>query len=499
MEDNIKADGDVAPPEHAQTATGGGDATPPINFWQRMRRRMLSWQLRNFSTGTILMLLCTVTGILTGLAATFMRQIVARLNHYCLLGLNLDGINWRYLWLPLVGVAVTAFYQRKVMHASVSRCTAVIKHHLVNGQYRLTPFDVFNPLIGCAMTVGLGASAGTEGPVALSGAAIGSSLGQYCRLPQEWIRMLIAVGAGAGIAGIFKAPIGGLMFSLEVLQVELSTLSVIGLAVACVISSTTVVILSGETYDMSLFRSLDSHMEVMGWVALLGIFCGLYSIYYCYSKKHAYNFFANMNHRWLATIATGLLLSISVFMFPTLYSEGFNVIGELLNSNTHRFLAGGLFYHFASHKVWIFIAIIAILLLKGILVAASYSGGGVAGDFVPTLFAGCMAGYLFSFGLNTLFHLDLPMWFFALMGMGAVMAGTIHAPVMALFVVCEITNTYAFIVPYVVVIALSYATVKTFAPKLTYSATGHDDILALSMLKARSKNEASKQQDQSAQ
>lgn len=144
-------------------------------------------------------------------------------------------------------------------------------------------------------------------------------------------------------------------------------------------------------------------------------------------------------------------------------------------------------------------AIVAILLLKGILVAASYSGGGVAGDFVPTLFAGCMAGYLFSFGLNTLFDIDLPMWFFALMGMGAVMAGTIHAPVMALFVVCEITNTYAFIVPYVVVISLSYATVKTLAPKLTYSATGHDDILALSMLKERSKNKASKPQDQSAQ
>lgn len=484
---------------HKNSATGDGEVAPPMNFWQRMRRRVLLWELRNFSTGTILMLLCTVTGILTGLAATFMRQMIARLNYYCLIGINPDGANWRYLWLPLAGVIATAFYQRRVIHGNISRCTAVVKHHLSEGQYRISPFDVFNPLIGCALTVGLGASAGTEGPVALSGAAIGSSLGQWCRLPKEWIKMLIAVGAGAGIAGIFKAPVGGLMFSLEVLQVQLSTLSVIGLAVACVISCTTVVVLSGETFDMSLFRSLDSHMEIIGWVALLGIFCGLYSVYYTYTKQHTYKYFSIIRHRWIATIATGIILSVSAFIFPSLYSEGFNVIGTLLNSDTHHFLAGSIFARFENHEGWILAAIVAILLLKGILVAASYSGGGVAGDFVPTLFAGCMAGYLFSFGLNTLFHIDLPMWFFALMGMGAVMAGTIHAPVMALFVVCEITNTYAFIVPYVVVISLSYATVKTLAPKLTYSATGHDDILALSMLKERSKNKASKPPDQSAQ
>lgn len=259
---------------------------------------------------------------------------------------------------------------------------------------------------------------------------------------------------------------------------ELVSLPVIALIIACLFASSTAYLLSNFTFDIGFVRDMPMEPRTLGWVALLGIFCGLYSIYYNYTKNKGASLFEKIKNPWIGAIATGATLSIFVFMFPVLFGEGFGVITDLINGRYISFTDEGIFSGHDGRFILIF-ALLAVLLLKGFLVAASYSNGGVAGDFVPTFFAGAVAGVLFGIGINQFFQADVPMWYCALIGMGCVMAGTIHAPLMAVFLITETTNTYAYIFPYILAIALSYATVKAITPKSWYSETGSDDIMAL--------------------
>lgn len=438
----------------------------------------LRWQNNHIPESVVLILISLVLGILIGVMADVLKRLVDLLNNLVMAGADRDHFNIRFLIWPLVGILLTGIFQRYVVRGNVAQGTRIIHKTLASRRYSLAPSMIFNPVLGCSLTMGLGASGGTEGPMALSGSAIAGNVGRWFGLRPSWMRLLIGIGAGAGISAIFKAPIGGVLFTLEVLQMELTSLSVIALLISCLFSSATAYFLSDFTFDIFFIKEMAVDPHTIGWVALLGIFCGLYSIYYSYTKSVATRFFVAIRNPWLGMIATGATLSICVFMFPTLFGEGFNVITPLVNGVDVSFTDAGLF---AAEKgtEWIYISLGAILLLKGILVAASYSNGGVAGDFIPTFFAGALAGYLFGIVVNGLFGAELHVWYFALIGMGCVMAGTIHAPLMAIFVLCESTNTYGYIFPYLIAVALCYATVKIITPKAWYGNTRHDDIMAL--------------------
>lgn len=440
--------------------------------------RYLRWQDRHISPGLILVLVSLVLGLFTGIAAAALKRLIHFIDSLVLPGLNLGTPNPRLLIWPLAGILLTAIYQRYVVRGNVARGTWIIKQDLEQKRYKLRPLTIFSPLVGCSLTIGFGASAGSEGPTALSGAAIGSNVGRWFGLSPQWLRLLVGIGGGAGIAAIFKSPMGGVLFTLEVLQMPMTTLPVIALVLACLISSATAYVLSNFTFDIQFTQTAAMDPATLGWILLLGLFCGLYSIYYNFTKRHATHWFTHIKRPWVAALVTGSLLSLGVFLFPTLYGEGFRVITGLVNGTPMSFTAAGIM---AGHSglYWMIAALCAILALKGILVAASYSGGGVAGDFVPTFFAGAVAGFLFATCCNHWLGTTLPEWYFALAAMGCVMAGTVHAPLMALFILCETTNTYAYLFPYLLAIAVSYGTVKLLTPRSWYGETGHDDIMAL--------------------
>lgn len=438
----------------------------------------LRWQNRHIPDSLLLVLIAVVLGVLTGISAAALKRLVRMINDSILAGVHLDRPNIRYLIWPLAGILLTSIYQRYVVRGNIGSGTRVIRQAIDSRQFRLSPFTIFNPVIGCSLTIGCGASGGSEGPTALSGAAIGSCVGRWFGLSEAWLRLLVAIGGGAGIAAIFKSPVGGVLFTLEVLQMEMTSLPVIALFIACILSSTTAYMLSDFTFDIHFIQYMPVETRTLGWVALLGLFCGLYSIYYNVTKNKTARWFSSIRNPWAGALVTGGLLSACVFLFPLLYGEGFGLITSLVNGEDVSFTASGLF---AAHHtpMWMFISIVAILLLKGVLVSASYSRGGVAGDFVPTFFAGALAGYLFAMVCNRLFSADIPPWYFSLIGMGAVMAGTIHAPLMAIFVLCETTNTYGYILPYLIAVSISYATVKIITPRSWYAELGHDDVMAL--------------------
>ncbi|MDE7402816.1 MAG: chloride channel protein [Muribaculaceae bacterium] len=451
-------------------------------IWQaRLRGARLGylrWQNKHISPGVLLIIIAMVMGMLTGAAAAMLKRLISIFDSLFLTNLHTDTPNFKLLIWPLAGILITSIFQRYVVQGNVARGTRIIKQNLEQKRFSLNPLNIFNPLLGCSVTIGFGSSGGSEGPTALSGAVIGSNVGRWFGVSDKWLGLLVAIGGGAGIAAIFKSPMGGVLFALEVLQIQMTTIAVIALVFACLISSATAYLLSNFTFDIRFSQMMEFDTHNIGWICLLGVFCGLYCIYYNYTKKKSTKYFSSIRNPWFAALITGGIMSVSVFAFPTLYGEGFRVITGLINGNAVSFAEGGIL---AGHTegFWVLGSLAIVLLLKSVLVAASYSGGGVAGDFVPTFFAGALAGYLFAVIVNSLFDTQLPAWFFALAGMGCVMGGTVHAPLMALFILCETTNTYAYLFPYLLAIGLCYATVKIITPKSWYGETKHDDLMAL--------------------
>lgn len=445
---------------------------------KRWRTRFLLWQNKHVPQSVVLVVISLIIGVLTGATAAWLKSLIHWFSDLLLHDISLHSPNYRLLLWPIVGILITCIFQRYVVRGKIARGTHIIREDLDKGKFRLSPFMIFNPAIGCSTTIGFGSSGGSEGPTALCGSAIGSTVGRWFGLSDSWLRLLVGIGGGAGIAAIFKAPMGGVLFTIEVLQLEMTTFPVIGLILACLVASSTAYMLSDFSFDIFFDNFTPFDPSMLGWILLLGVFCGLYSVYYNYVKNKTTQFFLAIRNPWIGILVTGGIMSVCVFMFPAFYGEGFGVITHLVNGEDVSYTEGGLFSGHTG-EMWMYVGLVCVLLLKGVLVSAAYGNGGVAGDFVPTFFAGALAGNLFCLICNHCFGLDMPVWFFSLVGMGAVMAGTIHAPLMSIFILCETTNTYAYLLPYMGAVFVSYAVVKLINPKSWYAETGHDDFIAL--------------------
>lgn len=461
-----------------------------------MCKKFLLWIERNVPPGLRFVAITVVIGIGAGAAAASLKRLLRLLNDIIMIGIEAGHPNYRFLIWPLVGILLTSIFQRWVVRKRIGHDTKILQHSLKDGDFRFSIFSIFNPLVGCGITMGLGASGGSEGPTALSAGALGSWLGQRFKLSDQWIRILLGIGAGAGIAAIFKSPMGGALYTLEVLQMELATVPVLGLICSCLVASSTAYLLSGFTFDISFGEYLPMDPNTLGWVCVLGVLAGIYSIYYTYTNTRISRFLSGLKNRWGAALLSGGMLSVAVFCFPSLFGEGFQLITRVVNGEQVNLIDYGVFGGMVGRH-WVFAGLIAVLLLKGIMAGASNSGGGVSGAFVPTLFAGCVAGYLFAFAANSFFNAGLHEWYFALMGMGAVMAGTLHAPLMATFIICETTNTYAYLMPYLLAVGICYGVVKLLTPRLLGAGTYRDDLRGLESRLFR--NAANKPQDRKQQ
>ena len=403
-----------------------------------------------------LVMIATLIGLLAGMAAVALKALVGLLEHYFFKHLNAESANFRLLIYPLAGILLTSIYQRYITRQDCSGGTAIMKRKLMAGDYHYHTNTIFNSIIGCAMTIGFGASAGTEGPVAYSGAAIGGKLSQWLKISPEWTRLLIGIGAGAGIAGIFKAPLGGALFTLEVIQMPMTTISVIALVLACLMATGAAEAFSAFSIDLPISKLPTFEPSTLGWVVLLALICGFYSVYYSYTQRITKKFFMSIENPWAKNIISGVGLSLPLFLLPALFGEGTSMIATILNERPLNLLAYGPFAYMDGTWVAMMIAAEGILIVKGAMVAAANNGGGVAGTFMPTLFAGCLLGYVFATCVNHWAGADLQVWYFALVGMGAVMAGTLEAPLMGLFIAAETTGSFRYIPAYIIAVLIAY-------------------------------------------
>ena len=402
-----------------------------------------------------MMTLAFLTGLITGTAAFILKTAIGWISRSVTHAMDPSNLNWILLIAPLIGIMLTGIYQRYILHKEIYHGTERVNRAIRHGRYLMAPDLTYAPLVASTLTLGFGGSAGAEGPIAYTGSAIGSNLAKIFHADTPLIRIMLACGAGAGIAGIFKAPIGGVLFSLEVLTITLTTPAIIAIVLSAVTSALTAYVWSGCTTDIILHDYVPFDWQWMPWVVLLGIFCGLYSFYYSSIMSLMRGWYESMTNPWMKNLISGSLLAIMIFIFPALYGEGYDFMSELFGGNTAAISSYGLFARYGS-STWAPILIaLGIIAVKAFACASTNSGGGVAGDFAPTLMAGCVAGFFFAQLLNDISGLQLPVADFAFLGMGAVMAGAIRAPLMAIFITVEMAQVYPLLLPAAIAAATS--------------------------------------------
>lgn len=415
-------------------------------------------RFRRLPQSVFFMLTGAFVGLCTGLLCVFLKWFISSISHLVVSHLG-SGVNPIFIVLPLIGIGMAVLFSRGVLKTNLTRGTESLIAFLRKGGSELPKNLIYGPIIANSLTLGFGGSAGGEGPIAVTGAAVGSRIGKFLGLTPEQIRLLIGCGAGAGISAIFKAPIGGMLFTLEILRLPFNTFTVLMLLLSCIASWVTCFIFTGFSFDVYLQAAEPFALTNYLGIAVFGIFAGLYSLYYTKIVRIVGNFIDGLKRIWVRVLIAGLGTGVLLLLFPALYGEGYGVMDKMLNGHFDALCASGPFGG-ADGDVWRLGAVVAAMLAVKCIVVAFATYAGVAGDFAPTLFAGSLAGMLFAMIANQLVGCQLPVGDFALIGMCACFAGIIRAPFMAMFLTPEMTGNFTLFLPMVLASALSYGVVR---------------------------------------
>ncbi len=431
------------------------------------------WCEKHLSERVFVLILAFVVGLIAALAAFVLHWLINIIASFLMQSASADDADWRYLVYPVVGILITMLFVRYVVKDNISHGITRILYAISTNRSRLKPHNTWTSVVASAITIGFGGSVGAEAPIVLTGSAIGSNLGRVFNLDRKTMMLLIGCGAAGAIAGIFKAPIAGLVFTVEVLMIDLTMASLLPILVSCVTATCFTYVLSG---DAALFTfHLDNAWTVQRIPAclFLGAFCGLVSLYFIRMMGACEGFFARFRHRaYVRLVVGGVMLSLLIFLFPALYGEGYLSINLLLNgdgtTDWNRVLDNSLF---AGEGNLLLVYIALVILTKVIATSATNGAGGCGGTFAPSLFVGCFAGFFFSRFWN---QYQLGTWLpeknFALMGMAGVMSGVMHAPLTGIFLIAELTGGYGLFLPLMIVSVTSYLVIILFEPHSIYGA-----------------------------
>ncbi len=396
-------------------------------------------------------------GAAIAVTAWSVKHLMALISRMATSGYSADRANWWMLLLGMASIMVSGLIVRKIVRMPLDDATARLKADIAAGKALLPSRLMVAPVAVNAITLGLGGSAGAEGPIAYSGAAIASRIASRLRLPSDVALAFMACGAGAGIAAIFKAPLGGVFFTIEVLGFSLSSGGVILLTIMCLTAGLGAYALGGFTPDMAFDTAVPFTLRWYLPALLAGIVCGLYSRYYDSCGQAIRRRLKAISNPWRRNLIAGSALGVMLLMFPSLYGEGYQVLGKALNGDT-AIMAEGTLVHGLGGAALIAAVLAGIIIVKPMATYVTNSGGGVAGDFAPTIFAGGMVGALFAIGAGCLPEWSaMPRGDFMLISMAAVMAGTIKAPLMAIFIVTEMTQSPQLLLPAGIASYASYA------------------------------------------
>ena len=434
-------------------------------------RRLLRFREKHIKEKQFILLLSFLVGIFTALAAWVLKWLIHEIELFLTDNFDVTGANWLYLIYPVVGIFLTGLFVRNIVRDDISHGVTKILYAISRRQGRIKSHNVWSSVIASGITIGFGGSVGAEAPIVLTGSAIGSNLGRAFHMEHKTLMLLIGCGAAGAVAGIFKAPIAGLVFTLEVLMIDLTMASLLPLLISCVTAATFTYITTGM--EAMFHFNLDNPfvVERIPYAILLGIACGLVSLYFTRAMDSVEDVFRKYSNPYVKLVIGGVMLSVLIFLFPPLYGEGYTTINLLLNGTSlddwSNVLDNSLFY---GHGQLLLVYLLLIVVFKVFASSATNGGGGCGGIFAPSLFLGCITGFIFARFCNQ-FDLGpyIPEKNFALLGMAGLMSGVMHAPLTGIFLIAELTGGYDLFLALMIVSVSAYLTIIVFEPHSIYS------------------------------
>lgn len=414
---------------------------------------------RRLSEAQTMAILAVLVGLCAGVGAYIFNTLLHTITHALTSWTPNDQAQWLYLIYPAIGIILATLFVKYVVKDGISEGVTRVLYAMSRTNSRIKGHNTWTSIVGGATTIGFGGSVGPEAPIVLTGAAIGSNIGKLARLNYKNITLLLCCGAGAAVAAVFKAPITGVVFVLEILMLEITTKSIIPLLLASMTATITSLVFHGFSPIIAVSLS-DSDMfqvEQVPLFLLLGCFCGLMAFYFTSVNSKVGGFYKSVNKQWRKWLYAGITLGVLIFIFPPLYGEGHDSFGALMTGNTDSLFNHTLFHSWSTTDWFLIIYLIAVMLFKVIAMATTNAAGGVGGTFAPSLFVGAFAGATIAVVCQAVFGWDVSITSFTLAGMAGVMSGVMKAPLTAIFLIAELSNGYGLFIPLMIVSCISFA------------------------------------------
>lgn len=431
--------------------------------------RFLIWRVRTIKEKHFILILSLLVGIVTGLAGVLLKNMVHFTHLFFTERLQVDSGSLLFFVYPFIGIWMTSLFVRYFVREDISHGVTKVLYAISRRNSIIKSHNSYSSMVASTITIGFGGSVGTEATIVLTGASIGSNLARFFRMNYKVMTLMIGCGAAGAIAGIFKAPIAGIAFTLEVLMLDMTMASLIPLMIAAISSYVIVYFLIGEGVALEFIVHEHFALANTPYYILLGVCCGLVSVYFIRMNIRIERLVTSIKNPFRRVLIGGGLLGLLIYVFPPLYGEGYTSLQALLNGNSENLLNNTYFFAYKEYA-WVVVAyIVGLVFIKVIATALTNGSGGVGGVFAPSLFTGGVVGFLIASLLNMSGFVTVPVSYFVLAGMAGVMSGVMNSPLTAMFLIAEITGGYSMFVPLMITSVMAYITGRGMEPHSIYA------------------------------
>ena len=440
----------------------------PVKLSIKILRKFLIWRVKHVNNKIFITTLSVLVGFMAGLAAVTIKNTVHVIQWLLTSGFSEQYQNYLYILYPFVGLLITLLFIHYILKQHVGHGIPSVLHAISTFNGKIKGHNTYSSIITSALTVGFGGSVGLEGPTVATGAALGSNIGQMFHLNYKQIILLLGSASAGAMAAIFKAPIAAIIFALEVIMLDLTMAALVPIIFSSVTAALTSYLFLGQEVLYNFELSESFHLHDIPYYILLGILTGLVSTYFTRGYMAINGFFEKIKKWQYRLLLGGAIIGILVFFFPSLYGEGYAEINAALTGNNDYLFNQTFFYNFKDDIIITFLLFIVVIFFKVVATSVTFGAGGVGGIFAPSLFLGVNTGLFFAKFLNY-FDVNLSERNFALVGMAGLIAGVIHAPLTAIFLIAEITHGYELFFPLMIVSTISYSTLRFFESNSVYT------------------------------
>ena len=437
-------------------------------FRNRYFRRIFLYRFANIDQVKLVYLLSLIVGLLSALAAALLKNAIHYTHQILTGGITSESGSYLYLVYPVIGMLMTLLFVNYIVKDKIGHGISRILYAISKKKSYLRAHNTWSSIVATTLTIGFGGSVGAEAPIVLTGSSIGSSIGRFFKLNYKNITLLVGCGAAGAVSGIFKAPIAGIVFTLEILMLDLTISSIVPLLISSVTAATVAYFLMGDKV-LFTFNVVEAfNISNIPWYMLLGIISGLISLYFSKMTLFLESSYEKIRNIYLRLTLGGIVLGGLIYLFPPFYGEGYDTIMSLLQGNSDLVLSHGFFNQFSDNFLIISLFMVGLVFLKVVASSSTNGAGGVGGIFAPTLFIGGINGFFVASLLKRYVNIDLSDNRFVLVGMAGMMAGVMHAPLTAIFLIAEITGGYSLLIPLIITSTVAYITTRSFEKHSIY-------------------------------